>query len=140
MRLLIFVGLLCSFAFTSIQEKHSLTIKVSNVKDIQGKMFFALYDKASDFPKEGRYTKRVSVKVSEKTVSYTFEGLDEKDYAIAVFHDKNGDGKCNLNFFGVPTEGYGFSKNFKPVFSAPKFDDVKVRSSEGKQLEIKLLH
>jgi uncharacterized protein (DUF2141 family) len=39
-------------------------------------------------------------------------------YALVMFHDANADGELNLGPFG-PKEGYGFSNNLRPFFSAP---------------------
>jgi uncharacterized protein (DUF2141 family) len=39
-------------------------------------------------------------------------------YALVMFHDANADGVLNLGPFG-PKEGYGFSNNLRPMFSAP---------------------
>jgi len=64
--------------------------------------------------------------------------LPKGDYAISMYHDKNADGKCNLNFLGVPTEPYGFSNNFRPKFSAPTFTDCQFNLNTNETLKIKL--
>ena len=47
-------------------------------------------------------------------------------YAVAVVDDQNGDRKLNKDFFGIPKEGFGISKN--PTVSiqtgTPKFRDA----------------
>jgi len=50
-----------------------------------------------------------------------FESIPPENYAIAVIHDQNMNGKLDANFLGVPTEGYGFSKNAKGKLSVPSF-------------------
>jgi len=45
-------------------------------------------------------------------------------YAIAVYHDEDGDGKFDRN--PLPTEGYGFSNNPPTFFSLPKFQATRV--------------
>jgi uncharacterized protein (DUF2141 family) len=54
-----------------------------------------------------------------------FKALPPDTYALTVFHDENGDGKFNRRL-GYPLEGYGFSNNVNPRFSAPSFDQCKV--------------
>jgi uncharacterized protein (DUF2141 family) len=71
----------------------------------------------------------------------TFDNLPRGDYAVAVFHDENMNGRLDKNIFGIPKEGYGFSNNPKKSMGPPKFTDVKFQLSQPeKALEIKLLY
>src|SRR5207244_9170112 len=45
-------------------------------------------------------------------------------YAAIVFHDLNGNGRLDKNFWGVPTEPYGFSGNVRPALAPPSFNEV----------------
>ncbi len=62
-------------------------------------------------------------------------------YAVKVFLDTNGNAVLDANFFGKPTELYGFSNNPK-LFRAPKFDEVSFvveeAQEEPKSIEITL--
>ncbi len=49
-----------------------------------------------------------------------FDDLPSGDYAIALFHDENGDGRLN-RVAGIPTEGVGFSNNPSLFFGPPRF-------------------
>jgi uncharacterized protein (DUF2141 family) len=51
-------------------------------------------------------------------------------YGIAVFHDENGNGKHDTNFFGLPLEGYGFSRDAPIMLGPPKFDDAMFEVTE----------
>ena len=53
------------------------------------------------------------------------------DYAVVAFHDANANGKLDLNFLGLPTEGYGFSNNVRPIMHAPPLQGVKFRVAAG---------
>lgn len=44
-------------------------------------------------------------------------------YAVAVYHDENGNRKLDRNFTGIPREEYGFSNDARGVMSAPDFKD-----------------
>ena len=126
--------------FNSPTTTHNFTIEVTNIKTVKGHVYFALYNNPKNFPKGERFYKRVKVKVGKSSVRYTFKGLANGDYAVAVYHDKNDDNKCNLNLIGVPTEGYGFSRNFRPILSVPKFNDCKINLNTDKTTSIKLIH
>ena len=39
------------------------------------------------------------------------ENVKPGNYAIAVFHDLNGNGKLDRNLIGLPSEPYGFSND-----------------------------
>lgn len=45
-------------------------------------------------------------------------------YAAQGFHDRNGDGKVNRNFLGLPTERIGFSRDAPVHFGPPRFADA----------------
>jgi uncharacterized protein (DUF2141 family) len=47
-------------------------------------------------------------------------------YSVIVFHDENGNGRLDKNFWGVPTEPYGFSNNAVGTLGAPRFAEVAV--------------
>jgi uncharacterized protein (DUF2141 family) len=52
-------------------------------------------------------------------------------YAVAVFHDENGDRKFNRNALGLPSEGFGLSNNPPIMLGAPSFRAVRFPVSSG---------
>ncbi|MCE2682162.1 MAG: DUF2141 domain-containing protein [Flavobacteriia bacterium] len=136
------LGFLVLFLVSAAEsEKHfSLTIKVDNIKSVKGMMEISVYKDPAKFPKVGQTHRMIRVKVEGHEVSYTFEHLEADDYAVALFHDVNSNKVCDKNFFGIPTEAYGFSNNFKPVLSAPVFYDCDFDLSCDRTLKIHLIH
>ena len=51
-------------------------------------------------------------------------------YAVSVFHDENRDRNLNT-FLGIPREGFGFSRNPRVRFGAPRFDAVVMSFADG---------
>ena len=51
-------------------------------------------------------------------------------YALAVYHDENGDDQFNRNVLGIPVEGFGLSNNPKIVFGLPPFETVRFRVAD----------
>ena len=47
-------------------------------------------------------------------------------YAIAIYHDENGDGNFNRTGIGLPAEGYGFSNNPSTLAGLPTFKSVRL--------------
>ena len=93
-----------------------------------------------DFPNEkGKYLgfKEKANSVIDK--GFIIYNLEENNYAIAIYHDENGNNKFDT-FFGIPKEKYGFSMNAKVFLSAPSFEDssFSIKNSEKKDIEIEL--
>jgi uncharacterized protein (DUF2141 family) len=60
------------------------------------------------------------------TGGVVFNNLEAGRYAIILFHDENGNGRLDKNFWGVPTEPYGFSNDAGGFLGPPKFDDAAI--------------
>ena len=120
-------------------QTYSLEITVTNIKVIKGEITLRLFNDEKFFPKEGQEFRTASIPVNGNIVKYTFTGLPAGEYAVALFHDKNSDGVCNRNFLGKSKEGYGFSRNCKPKFSAPDFNDCKILLNRNLNITIELI-
>ena len=69
----------------------------------------------------------------------TVFSVEPGEYAIAVYHDENNNGHMDKRMFGIPKEPYGFSNNYRPLMSAPTFNDCKFAIGEvEKEISIKL--
>lgn len=112
---------------------------VTNIKNLKGEIKIGLYNNKASFPKKEYMYKSVTMKVSNASETYTIKDLPKGDYAVALFHDKNSDGICNTNFLGIPEEGYGFSKNYKPILSVPSFNNCRINLNDNMQIVIKLI-
>lgn len=47
-------------------------------------------------------------------------------YAIAIYHDENGDQNFNRSGIGLPAEGYGFANNPSTLAGLPAFQSVRL--------------
>lgn len=134
--------LLCiyiSIGFTSAKT-YTLTLTVTNIKNIKGKIIIGIFNKKESFLEEGKEYKTASIQVSNSTEKYSFRGLPKGKYAIALFHDENADNKCNRNILGIPKEGIGFSNNCKPGLSPPSFEDCAIDIKDHTKTTITLIH
>jgi uncharacterized protein (DUF2141 family) len=132
------IGIFSSF----VQEKKPLKIVITKLKDTNSPILIGVYRKQDGFPSSEKAPfKGYNFKPEGKNVaSISIEDLAHGEYAIAVYQDKNNDNKLNTGMFGIPKEPYAFSNNFKPKFSAPKYEDCKfVYSQEKNELTIALL-
>ncbi len=128
------------FASVFSIENPKLTINVTNIEILKGDIIIGVFDKEHNFLKDGSAIKTYSIRVEENTETIVINDLPTGDYAISIYHDENSDNTCNMNFLGIPKEGYGFSNNFKPKFSAPNYSDCKFMLSKDLKLTIKLIY
>ncbi len=121
------------------KNDYTITVTVDGIEKIYGILIVTVYDKAKFFPKDtGEYLTK-TVPVDSKTVTCIFK-VPEGTYAIALYHDENDNNRCDRNFLGIPREGFGFSNNIKPSFSAPSFQKCKFSVSQNTEIHITLLH
>ena len=98
-----------------------LVVTVNGVRNGEGDVRFALYEKPEEFP-TGEKIRGQEENAKTGAIQTIFKNLVPGTYALAVHHDENRDGEMNLRFFLFPQEGYGFSNNARVVFAPPTFD------------------
>ncbi|CAG5083153.1 DUF2141 domain-containing protein [Parvicella tangerina] len=121
--------LLIAPLFGSAQQT---TFKLIGVQDYDGVIRVAVYSDEEGYKKE------------KTNMLYTFEkkelvfgfmkitlNLKPGKYAIAFLDDTNQDARMNYNLFGVPQEGYGFSRIVDYGFSKPDFKETLIEVKEG---------
>jgi uncharacterized protein (DUF2141 family) len=68
-----------------------------------------------------------------------FKDLASGDYAVAVYHDANGNGRLDRNRMGMPVEMSGFSNDAQGFMGPPSFDAARLAlPAEGRGLTINL--
>jgi uncharacterized protein (DUF2141 family) len=117
-----------------------LTISIPNLNSQKGEIQIGLYNKKEDFPKDDKQYKLFFIDVKTFSGKFTIKDLPKGEYAVALMHDENADKICNMNFLGIPKEGYGFSKNIRPILSAPSFNECKINLQSDMAITIKLLY
>lgn len=124
---------------TTLFAQHHFTVEVLDLVADKGSVYLGLYNKKSGFLKEDAALANAKVKAKGNKVSYTFKNLPVGEYAVAVYQDVNSNGKCDRNMIGYPTEGFGFSKNYRPKLAAPTFNDVKIAVKQTTKTSISLI-
>ena len=140
MKLIIFTAMLLLFFVSGNggqRQNMKLTIVVSNIKSIKGKIEIALYNSPETFPKDNQEFKSKSVLVKSDSVRCTFI-VDTGYFAVALYHDGNSNNICDANILGIPKESYGFSNDIKPFLSAPSFSSTKFLVRNDTIIHIKL--
>jgi uncharacterized protein (DUF2141 family) len=99
------------------------TVVVEGVENPVGEIRIAVFDSENRYLDEPRYAEIVPV--SDTMIEWQIEDLAYGQYAIAVYHDKNKNGKLDTNLLGIPTENYGFSNNARGKFGPASWDQAK---------------
>jgi len=126
--LLILSSLFCE------NQMGTLTVKVTNVQADQGSIRMAVYNNEKTFPSETQsFCGAMTRPISGALPKLTCEKLPFGQYAVAVYHDLNNNGKMDKNTLGIPTEPYGFSNDVRVKWRHPKFADAVFVLSNAKQ-------
>jgi len=59
------------------------------------------------------------------------------NYAVAAYHDEDGNGRMKTVYGTIPLEGIGVSRDARGVMGPPKFEDASV-TLDSEQLLIEL--
>jgi uncharacterized protein (DUF2141 family) len=120
---------------------YDLTFTIPNIKNTKGGIHVSIYSSKnkSEFTKIGKEFKVLEFKTEGFSGKYVIKDLPEGEYAIAIYHDENGDKKCNTNMIGIPIEGYGFTR-IQKLYSSPKFDDAKILLNKNSSVPIYLIY
>jgi|SRR6218665_411150 len=136
--LLIIAFLIPLFSFSIPNSRQVL--EINNLDKIKGKLYIGWYKSAGEFRKPDKAVLQKIVEVEGKeSVEVVFENVPPGIYAIAVFLDKNDNGKIDTNMLGIPKEKYGFSNNKYPLTRAATFEESAFKVGENEQtIAIKL--
>tara|TARA_B100000212_G_scaffold189821_1_gene143112 strand:- start:20 stop:445 length:426 start_codon:yes stop_codon:yes gene_type:complete len=111
-------------------------IQVSNIEEKRGTIHYGVYNNPKLFPDErGKILggfEEVSRVIKDGLL---IDDLEESNYAIAIFHDKNSNNKFDT-FFSIPKEKFGFSKNARVFLGPPKFEDASFFVGQNSTVEI----
>ncbi len=124
------------FVGSFFAQKYSVTVNATGFPDNVGQAYMGLYRAQDDFPVINKQYIGKVVAISGNKSALIFSQLPKGNYAVAVFHDRNKNGKLDTNMFGVPTEEYGFSNNARNTFSAPSFKDASFTVDGNKTISI----
>lgn len=119
-----------------------LQIDVTGMRSTAGNITITIYpDEPSHFL-DGKYKlARQQLTVTSPVTHACFAMAGPGAYAVALFHDKNGNHHFDTNFLGIPTEAYGFSNNPTLYVGPPKLKQVRIIAHPGdNKIAVQLKH
>ena len=139
---LVIAVIFLSFNLQKNIETYSLTIKVNDLRNSEGIVQFALYNKEGSIPDEKykKYFKKDIAVINGNTASITFHDLPKGKYAINILHDENKNGKIDKKFI-LPKEGVGFS-NYRSIgfTNRPNFSKASFELNSDMEIEVKVIY
>ena len=125
-KIILLVFSLCAI-FTAQSQTVNITVSANNVKSSKGIVKVCIFNKETGFPeKTNLAVKCINTSATKGIMQIKIEGIASGNYAIAVHHDENGDGKFNTNLLGIPKEASGASNGAKGKMGPPKFSDAVI--------------
>jgi len=101
-----------------------LDLNVDGLRSDRGVVRICVTSHADHFPNchSDPGARRVNVPAGQPIP--VIDGLPSGDYAIALFHDENGNRQLD-RMAGIPKEGVGFSNNPRLMFGPPRFAEAR---------------
>lgn len=113
----------------------TLTVRISDLESNEGCLRLAVYDRGNFLVKDQEvYTKMFYLEKAGQNLVVEVRDLTFGDYAVAIFHDINDNGKLDTNFLGIPTEPYAFSNNPGVKWRSPSYEETRFEFSKDQQV------
>lgn len=114
-----------------------LVVHVDDVKGASGTVMVAVFNSEGSFLRSP--AKAGGAPAVQNGARVVFKDLPEGEYAFAVYHDANANGKMDKNLLGIPTEDYAFSNNALGKMGPPSYASAKfVLPAAGADLRVSL--
>lgn len=102
----------------------ALHVAVKGARNAKGRIGCLLFDSPDGFPADQKKARqRVLGTIAKGAAVCTFDA-PAGSYAIVAMHDEDANGKLDKNLLGMPTEGYGASRDAQGTFG-PKYEDAR---------------
>lgn len=124
------------FSVTALcAQSHRLTLDVVGMKEKKGNLLISVYDSAEDYLKKP--VKTLTTPADALTKRVVLE-LESGTYAVVIHQDLNSNGKVDRNFFRLPTEPCGFSRDARPKMGPPRYKPASFSLNEDTEIRIKI--
>ncbi len=108
--------------------KARIEVEVLNIQTQKGTIDAYLFRRPENFPvHKDKAFRHVSVRVDGDRAYVEFRDVPYGEYVVSIYHDANGNGRFDRNFFGLPAEPYALSGTPKFRFGPPLFEDCKIK-------------
>lgn len=119
-------------AGTRAPTSSRLTVQVAGVRPATGEVAITIYpdDKRRFLAKGGKLARQ---RVKAQTQVRTCFWLPQGSYAVAIYHDRDGDRDFDRTLVGLPAEGFGFSNDPETKTGLPPLSAARFRVGAGER-------
>lgn len=117
-------------------SQNTITVHIHNVGSKLGTINVAVYGSDDTFLSLDNAIKGISAPAHKGEVTLKIEDLRPGEYALAVYHDENGNGKLDTNWMGIPKEKVAFSKGKMHTFGPPKYSECTFAITSDYEIDI----
>ena len=119
---------------------NALHVRLVDLRNDNGHAHCTLFNSDAFPSDDSKAVKEADAPIKEGSATCDFAGIAPGRYAVVAYHDENNNGKFDQNMIGMPQEGYSFSNNVRPRFSAPKFDACAFDYKGGDTITMKMVY
>ncbi|MEA5141093.1 DUF2141 domain-containing protein [Arcicella rigui] len=139
MKTIVFYLFLVGFSQAVQAQSTELTVEIKGLKSDVGKCLVSIFKNKSGFPTDVKTAmKTITATIKDGKCTAVFPNVATGEYAVAVVHDENGNGKMDTNFIGIPKEGIGTSNDVKSRFGPPSYEVSKFQFGIIKSISINI--
>lgn len=102
----------------------NFSLQLTGFEKAKGEVRIAMFNSEESYKAKKEPVYAVVLPVDSTSMTWEVERLPEGNYAIAVYHDENKNGKLDTNLLGIPKERYGFSNNARGRFGPASWKDA----------------
>lgn len=144
MKFIPLITLIISFSSISLYageqqfQTGNIIVAVEALRNDSGTVRVSLYNSKEGFPiKAEKAFQTVVAAIEEGRARVAFHDVPYGEYAAAVLHDENGNGRMDFSWMMFPKEGFGASNITEKRFLPPPFSDAKfLLNSEERILKV----
>lgn len=106
----------CCFLSSVLFAQKTLSIEIINLRNDLGQVQFVLCNENEE------QVATVSEMILENKCLIVLDSLNVGTYSFKFFHDENKNQLLDVNWLGIPREGFGFSNEPSMSFGPPCFE------------------
>jgi len=119
-------------------SQNQIAVNVHKVPSSKGKISVAVYNTKEGFLKFDQVFKCDSIVAQKGITHIAITDVPQGEYALAIFHDENGNDKLDTNWLGIPKEKVAFSHAKMKTFGPPAFKDCAFMVAKDTKINVSL--
>jgi uncharacterized protein (DUF2141 family) len=117
----------------------TVVVTIRDLRHDDGMVLVNLFLGPDGFPGDPRAAHAaVAAPIRGGAVEVRFERVPAGPFAVAAFHDEDGDRELDADLLGIPTEPWGVSRDAAGFLGPPSFDTARLELRAGEVLEIEI--